>query len=555
MHRSIMSYSQNYRHVTPPMGVQYLQPHSAGSTTTSNQSQNSSPHSVATHITTPPKSPKRQHGSVLLPRIRPQDQTLDPIAAPTHRRNTSSISSSNGFPIDFPNYVPQYHRSASPSELQMLTPVSEAFNNDYQYTNFGNIVSAAKIANLSRPASRLSQSHSHRSRSSSVTPLDDAAVRKYICPTNRAQPVFDTTRTASLPNINVSSLPPLAPSYQPPQPQYQQSSLSSELMFANYPEGTAEMTLVGYLTAPNPSPALVRRTTMPNRQFDMHFWWDVRNIRTWSSFNLETLHAVPRLTQLLNMPLPEPAFPTPSTPANLTPETVSALHDTYTTHYSTRINSALKISLGSTTPLCIRASKPAPTARNTPDFLANYSTDYERNLSGTGETRARVVGLVRAFDSWNSGKRTESPAAKIEYLRELACLHKHMRDHGCRYGYIMNEIELVCVRAGTDAVPYFGFLELAAPIQLKTHGRDELTAGLALWYLHMLAKNEPLLGQCGWKVDVGGPAALTRQNCLERDQWMVRPEGREKRDAKRNRGWVECTEPLSRKEVRKWRVR
>lgn len=75
-----------------------------------------------------------------------------------------------------------------------------------------------------------------------------------------------------------------------------------------------------------------------------------------------------------------------------------------------------------------------------------------------------------------------------------------------------------------------------------------MTAGLALWYLHMLAKENPFEGMGTWRMEVGGPAALTRQNCLEKDNWIPKPNMSEKREAKRVRGWVMPEEGLSKKE-------
>ena len=104
----------------------------------------------------------------------------------------------------------------------------------------------------------------------------------------------------------------------------------------------------------------------------------------------------------------------------------------------------------------------------------------------------------------------------------------------------------MCVRAGTEHRPRFGLLEVAV-VQLNRD--DGLTAGLALWYLHMLAKEVPLPGQAGWKLDVGGAAACTRQYCLPKDTWIPEPQLAEKRSAKRERGWIFPTEPLHRKEL------
>ncbi|KAL9048418.1 MAG: hypothetical protein Q9162_007736 [Coniocarpon cinnabarinum] len=534
---------ENYnRQVTPPAFNQYLQPH--GDSFYADYSPSSfdgSPQSINTQETTPPRSPIiiKQGGPQLLPRVRSQDQNVEngsDAVAHHHRRNTSSLSSSTGFPVDFDPFSDRLRRSVSPGDCNMLTPVSE-----HAGLQFG--------PRLSEPPSFPRCSSGESSRPTS-TNLDDSAIRKYICPSTRGMPEY-ITRPSSVPVSHPAnsqpSLAPLQPSTnQPAQP----NSLPAELLFENYPEPPAATTMLDYLCAPNPSPGLVRRNTVPNRQNDMHYWWDVRNIRTWTDFNLNTINDIPNLASLLDFPVPEPALPTPAR-VNPEPETLSQLHDAHTTFFNTKVNAALKVCLG-TAPLSMRAHKPQLGSKPMPDFLANYDADYERTL--TGGVKGRVVGLVRSFNTWNSGMHANGPAAKIEYLRELACLHMHMREHNARYGFIITEIELVCVRAGTDSVPYFGFLELSAPVRLEVSGRSELTASLALWYLHMLAKNNPLPGQCKWQLDVGGPAATTRKNHLERDKWMLKPEGREKRDAKRNRGWVFPDEPLSRKECGKVRM-
>ena len=276
----------------------------------------------------------------------------------------------------------------------------------------------------------------------------------------------------------------------------------------------------------------------------MHYWWDVRNVRTWSDFTLENIYSIPGFKNLLEFPIPGPALPA-APRCNIDPDTTAALHTAYNDYYATKVNAALKVSLGDRH-LTLRARKVQAGSRQQPDFVSNYDSDFELTVYGDG--RGRIVGLVRSYNQWNTGMRTDNPNAKIEYLRELALLHRYMREHNCRYGFIMTEIELICVRAGSESVPYFGFLELSPPVQLKNHGAGQLTAGLALWYLHMLAKNQALPGQCGWKIDVGGPVAQTRRKHLERDQWMLKPEGKEKRDAKRNRGFIWPDEPLNRKE-------
>lgn len=79
---------------------------------------------------------------------------------------------------------------------------------------------------------------------------------------------------------------------------------------------------------------------------------------------------------------------------------------------------------------------------------------------------------------------------------------------------------------------------------MSRNGDGELTAGLALWYLHMLTRDEALPGQCGWRVCIGAPADRTRARACaedERDSWIRAMKGvgtKEGRDAKRHRGWV-----------------
>ena len=108
------------------------------------------------------------------------------------------------------------------------------------------------------------------------------------------------------------------------------------------------------------------------------------------------------------------------------------------------------------------------------------------------------------------------------------------------------------MRAGTDEVPYFGFLELSPAI--RTGAAEGLTACMALWFLNMLAKDspsyglhEPLPGQVGWRVDVGPPAALTRMKVLpEKDAWIPGTQKGETRNAKTVRGWVMPGDPFHR---------
>ncbi len=179
-----------------------------------------------------------------------------------------------------------------------------------------------------------------------------------------------------------------------------------------------------------------------------------------------------------------------------------------------------------------------------------------------GKPTARVVGLVKSFDRFNTGMRVEGNVKRVEYLRGLAHLHHAMREHGCRYGFILTEIELVFVRNGTEGTPNFGYLEVGS-VQLAAAGEasfddgeeQPLTACLALWGLAMLAGDEPIVGHAHWRSEIGAPAEGTRRKALSRDDWMPQPQLAEKREAKRARGWVMPEDAVGRKELGKRGVR
>jgi hypothetical protein len=342
----------------------------------------------------------------------------------------------------------------------------------------------------------------------------------------------------------------------------------TDVSFDSFQQVPATSSLVEYLSSTNPSPSLVRRVTSAPRGINNHFWWDIRNLRSWEDFNITTIKSIPSVLPLLEVPVPANYLPQPCR-QNLQPENESALQDICTNYYANKVNAALKVAQGNSH-MIMRAIKPVAGQRQQPEFVSNYPSDYEKTLFG--DSRGRVVGLVKCYDQWNTGMRSESPPKQVLYLQGLAHLHRVMREHGCRYGFIMTEIELLCVRCGGPSsfstpdpttvnaqtgVPIYGYLETSAPIRLSTSGSHpeagdiQLTAALALWYLHMLAKENPFEGMGTWRMDVGGPAALTRQNFLDKDTWIPKPQLGEKREAKRVRGWVFPDEPLSKRECGK----
>lgn len=565
-----------YQQLTPPTtyeadGFDDLQcPGGSASTVDSYFPQDWSPETVMTAATTPPRSPHRirESAPVLLPKVRPQDQLMEPTANPSCHGHARTVSMpSNGFPMQFgglPLRPGMDRRSTSPpSQLCQPSPASAPSPFDYMINDYA----SSRRPSMSNVRSRSMSNVRSHSRNDSSSSIDASMLSRYGYPTYRQSPAPQSSGNGAPMSRTPSAMSHLAPigvsdgqmqSY--PQrrrtasPPANRSRLSAEVEFDPVMDSQTS-TALDYLTAPNPTPSLTQRIVESSRGQNMHFWYDVRNIRAWTDFNVSTIAAVPQLLDLMRFPVTLRDLPAPPK-VNLVPETAAQLVEVCATHHAVKVNAVLKLTQGSDKHIAMRTLKPTPRSRQQPEFVSNYQSDAEKTIYGDG--RGRVVGIVKCYDQWNTGMRTASPGKKIEYLQGLAHLHRFMREHGTRYGFIMNEIELVCVRAGgppseNSNVPLFGYLELAAPVQVSASGRGEdgalqMTAGLALWWLHMLAKEQPFAGQMHWRMDVGGPAALTRKHHLERDEWMPKCNMSEKREAKRMRGWVFPDEPLSKRE-------
>lgn len=546
---------------------------------------------------TPPRSPVRSYGPVLLPKVRVQDQVAEPTGGPIRHRRTTSTSSVGYAYSPYSRPASMARRGSSPFNHNMhnahstlASPVSTASTYDFNISTLNSPITFTQPE--ARRASYVGSSHSRSTsasrarhdRSSSAGSVDGSIISRYGFPTYRNLPNYVTASNApqssmnlvtSLPYSSVQEIPSftaactqdfVVPEFEPaPAVQYSSFANVSFDAFQSIPPTSS---IMEYLSSTNPSPSLVRRVSNAPRGINNHFWWDIRNLRSWEDFNITTIKAIPSVLPLLEVPVPASYLPQPGR-QNLQPENEAALQDVCTNYYANKVNAALKVAQGSTH-MVMRAIKPVAGARQQPEFVSSYPSDYEKTIFG--DSRGRVVGLVKCYDQWNTGMRGESPPKQVLYLQGLAHLHRVMREHGCRYGFIMTEIELLCVRCGgpSDAatvdpttvnaqtgVPIYGYLETSAPIRLSISGAHPetgdilLTAPLALWYLHMLAKENPFEGMGTWRMDVGGPAALTRQNFLEKDTWIPKPQLGEKREAKRVRGWVFPDEPLSKRECGK----
>lgn len=352
---------------------------------------------------------------------------------------------------------------------------------------------------LLSPVSIKSSTHSQKRKASSSpecpprpvsgSNIDETTLSRYGYPTYRQLPRYiapPQTSPASSATPSIVVNPPYAQQYLPEESFQPPQMMPSKMSQYYYPHASAagmvqppddvnmpSTTLLSYLTAPNQAIRLVRNVNVvPTRGMHDYFWWDIRHLRNWKSFSLETFDSISGLTKLLKTDIPSAMTPpTMVHPSRLAPECEPALIDLIRDIYAPRVNAALAVSQG---PKHLRLY-PAPTVRTSvnknhgsPHFLANYASDTEQTSSGL--LRGRLVGIVKSFDRWNTGMRNEAPPRRVEYLNGLAHLQRCMREHSCRYGFIMTEIELVCVRAGCEDgndVPYFGFLEISTPIPTK----------------------------------------------------------------------------------------
>ncbi|GFF44075.1 hypothetical protein IFM61606_01034 [Aspergillus udagawae] len=614
-----MSLEYSYYEPTTPPRLQLMEligaTHSRNASDSSIYSNDSSPWSAMTAETSPREAspPRYQHGPALLPKIRSQDVVIEPAPVPgpqRHRRVLSNTRNPPGF-LPYPPRRPDIQRNVM--EMADCLPLVSPASTSPMYGSHNGSTLSSPVSITPSHKRKVSGGHS---RSGSVSSIDEATLTRYGYPTYRRLPKYTTQAhpspsapvTPVTPNIvvhrsysqsspNDGSPSPVqcqtqAPLVLPPSPYgYGRvpSAQPSPVGIAPHADGLVPQstTLLSYLTSSTQAINLVRNVSVvPTRGMHDYFWWDIRNLRSWTSFTLQTFNSINGLTKLLRTAISSDLTPPVAVaPSRLSPDSEAALVNLIRDIYGPRVNAALAVSQG---PEHLKLY-PAPNLRasnskNTggPHFLANYASDTEQTCSGM--PRGRLVGIVKSFDRWNTGMRNEAPHRRVEYLNGLAHLQRCMREHSCRYGFIITEIELVCVRAGCDEgddVPYFGFLEVSAPIptniavspeelglqpasfaqaQSPEQSHDSqsavaecdhtsrfgdglnvpMTASLALYFLLMLSKSVPLPSQPSAHLNVGGPGALTRQRILPegKDKWIPEPQIGERRDAKRVRGWV-----------------
>lgn len=570
------------RTMTPPSlqvdGIPdaYFQPGSA-TTSCASETPNCSPQSYLTADTTPPTaSPTqfREYGQLLLPKVRSQDHIVDhlsDIRTAGHTR-AHSVPSTGGYmqfgaQLEIPhkfhthNLTGPYFDNTSPvagpsmHAMQYADPYAQSMQYHYQ-------ANQANASPVQQP--HLSRAHGRNLSTSSV---DFNSVPSHCRFTYRL-PGPQPNNMISASNALNHLMPMVGMSHGPsqnhpirrrnPSPQARPSLLSSHVEVATGAE--QDTCLAEYLSKPNPKLSIVPKVeqSLSARNDDV-FWFDVRNVRPWADFNIDTINNFKDFPKLLHIQatLNEPLRIEPY------PQTREQLVEITSKHHLQKLNTALAFTLGADHHLSARRMERVSPSRQHkhPDFLSNYSSDA--TTIEDGSRRSRVVGITRCFNEWHSDMQTQE-AKRVEYLAGLAALQMHMRNHRCRYGFIMTEIELLCVRAGgecnADGIPYFGFLEVAK-VETRVQGRDshgqmQMTTGLALWYLHMLARDQTLPGQMGWQLPIGGKAVCSRQSYLPTDSWITnKPLTREKRTAKQKRKWVDPGDPATAAELGRTRRR
>ena len=213
--------------------------HSRKSSQGSNFSQESSPVSSYTQLTTPTKSPIRQHGPLLLPKIRPQDQAIE---SPPKRFKKTPLATAHN-----PAWRPSHNRSyTNPEPISLLTPVSASTNHSRS--------SSALCSPISMTEPNVFQ------RRGSGASLDGQTLGKYGFPTYRQMPTYIPSATNSQTETFV------------PQPYFiltprEPSPIRNEISFDVVPDSLSLLpadtttTLMSYLTSANPPHPLCANST------------------------------------------------------------------------------------------------------------------------------------------------------------------------------------------------------------------------------------------------------------------------------------------------------
>lgn len=312
-----------------------------------------------------------------------------------------------------------------------------------------------------------------------------------------------------------------------PQPAIPLSGLATDLLPDIGSKPSQSEKSADYWTASN-------RTALLSQRWST--FKSVGTTRKWKEFNVNTARSNPGFSDLLDFADLAPV-PTPPASTNPSLNTLTDLLDSHAMLYTSRLNAALQLTLPSRHMVMhLRRSTSNLIAHMTPDFTSSYVKSpllCPQNIPTSDAVH--VVGLLRNSEVWNTDMISNNHAAHKAYSRGLYELQGHMRAYGCRYGFIMTEVELVCIKlvAHQSSQSCFGPLGVAPAVQLATKGSDEkMSTLLALWHLHMLAGKTSAPGQERWRFDVGTPAQQSRTTRRKRNDSMeaTKPEKNDKED-------------------------
>lgn len=572
-----------------------------------------------TPATNPNKSlPQQHHDPAILPNVRPQGVLTEPMstADPLHRRHSLSYTRKPWFACDrlparqnvvgaidsldpLASPVPAPHLTISSCESGRSSPASVIF--PYQRQSSGGSFRSVSAPAADEAFSRRYVELAHQQFLECIPQIwsssEGANTAKTPCPSCMRSPSIGVSRGVQCPSPPPTvSVVPASP-YTPCASGSQKSPAgpSTPISVADHQEELCppSTTLLAYLTSPVPVINKFRGPySIPTTGYHKYYWWDIRNLREWSTFSLSTFNSIEDLTALLKTELFSQSIPPPLVePSDLSPKSERLLINAICDVYAPRVNAALAISQGPDhLELCVAPDVNVDRSKNWGEahLLAEYASD--RESTNFGQRRARLVGVVKSSRRWNTGMRNGNINRKIKYLDGLSHLHHCMRERSCRYGFIITETELVCVRAVCDEydnVPYFGRLELSAPISTRVSSQNAehqdyrpttassrkqpsvneipsssepkahrseglnapMTVSLALYFLLMLSRSDPLPSQPPARMNVLYPGELTRQRIHpdRKDGWIPRPYDWETRRANSERGWIWPRDPWNRK--------
>ncbi|RKF65620.1 putative sialidase protein [Erysiphe neolycopersici] len=310
---------------------------------------------------------------------------------------------------------------------------------------------------------------------------------------------------------------------------------------------------------------LVRRSLIEQNKISdtsiKYSWTDIGQIREWESFSLEEFSKINSLQHLLERDLPKSSLPTP---------VISCCTSDHNGEYfAAKINTALS-QFQEHRYLKMQVHKDEKT--NEEIFLSSCD-----GYASSDEKQDRIVGLRKHLNGWDLiwGKNAAKLKQELDYLESLAQLHYYLREYGCRYGYILTDDNLVVVRHGVEKTPNFGFLETKIfPLNpsrrpsLDENGEpseclnprmkkglvQEGPALLALWYLHMLARDITIPGNASWDIDTDSYSDKSKHMFLTRDTDLLKILDADVRRAKRRKRWTtpwEIKTPRSVKRIHK----